>query len=182
MKYLGTPLPKPNSNPVKNEAKLILSEKKTDENKPKKEKERGSMKKIKTQNIWTHAEEVELKKYINIFGTDSWGFCAAGLGTRTDKQCKEKWSSAFNPKFKRGFWALEEQLLIFHEIKMGRFSWVRISSRLKNRSNTAVRNYFYNSLEKIKDSTFFELFRKILISKGDPYFLSFGFFAIFEIE
>jgi Myb-like DNA-binding protein FlbD len=122
--------------------------------------------KSKIRKVWKYIEEQKLIQFIATNPNCDWNKCSSFVGTRSAKQCKEKWRSSINPQFKRGFWFREEQLIIFEELIKGNISWVGISSKMAHRSNSAVRNYFFNSIEKLKSSTFVLFLLNIKNLKG----------------
>lgn len=50
--------------------------------------------------IWCKAEDDILKKAVEKYGQEQWLLVASLLSGKTDKQCKARWDSAFNPNIK----------------------------------------------------------------------------------
>lgn len=137
----------------------------SDENNEKSYFEKNEVKNQRTRNDWNYDEETKLLSFIEKYGTLSWKKCSKYVGTRTKKQCKEKWNTSINPKIKKGFWSRQEQLLIFNMMKNGKLSWIKIQKKMPHRTNVTIRNFVFNSFKKIKNSKFFDLLKKILNRK-----------------
>lgn len=114
----------------------------------------------KKRKDWNFEEEQRLVDFIKAQGPSSWKKCAAVVGTRTAKQCKEKWNTSINPRITKGFWSRREQLQIFTLMRGGELSWTRIQAALPSRTNVTIRNFVFNSFKKIRRSKFYWIFTR----------------------
>jgi hypothetical protein len=72
-----------------------------------------------------------------------------GVCGKTGKQCRERYHNYLNPKINRRKWTNEEQSLFFKIHRKVGGKWCKISAALNNRTDNAVKNYFYCRLRKI---------------------------------
>lgn len=91
---------------------------------------------------WTAAEDDKLTDAVRRFGAKNWGKIAEYVGTRTGKQCRERWIIHHDPSYSHDVWTPEEdQILLEIRSKIGN-KWSSIAKHLKGRSTTSIKNRF----------------------------------------
>lgn len=99
------------------------------------------------RNLFTEDEDAMMKKLVEQYGENNWEYVARRLGSRTARQCRERWTNYLNPRLSQGPWSKEEDKLLFHKVKkygkkwelLVRFFPTRSRNNIKNRYNTIVR-------------------------------------------
>lgn len=99
---------------------------------------------------WSVDEDELVVLWVKMNGTSRWAECAAGIGGRSGKQCRERWMNILDPSLKKGDWSEheEEVLLRLHQRKGGK--WTEIAKFLPGRSENCIKNHYYSTLRKNK--------------------------------
>jgi hypothetical protein len=85
------------------------------------------------KGLWTVAEDASLVLLMNE-GLESWGEIAKRLGTRCQKQCRERWSNHLDPSVdKNDFTAEEDATILELQTRIGN-KWSEIARQLLNRT------------------------------------------------
>ena len=58
---------------------------------------------------WTPSEDRRLLQLVNELGAEKWVVIAARLGSRTGKQCRERWHNHVNPVLNKAPFSIEEE-------------------------------------------------------------------------
>lgn len=89
---------------------------------------------------FTPSEDEKLKSIVNEVGENSWAIVSKRMGTRNQRQCKERWFNYLSPKVNFQPWTAEEdqQLEKLHE-ELGA-KWVKISQYFPFRTDTNIKN------------------------------------------
>jgi hypothetical protein len=83
---------------------------------------------------WTPAEDHRLLQLVNELGAEKWVVIASRLGSRTGKQCRERWHNHVNPVLNKAPFSLEEEEAIErYYAEMGP-KWAEIAKKLPGRS------------------------------------------------
>lgn len=101
---------------------------------------------------WSADEDQLVRMWVNSNGTCRWAECAAGIGGRSGKQCRERWMNILDPNLKKGDWSEQEEEVLFrmHQRKGGK--WTEIAKYLPGRSENSIKNHYYSTLRKSKKS------------------------------
>ena len=99
------------------------------------------------RTLFTEEEDNMLRKLVEQYGENQWEFLARQIGTRSSRQCRERWTNYLSPRLCQGPWSKEEDRLLFHKVKkygkkwelLVRFFPTRSRNNIKNRYNTIVR-------------------------------------------
>ncbi|OHT11601.1 Myb-like DNA-binding domain containing protein [Tritrichomonas foetus] len=89
---------------------------------------------------FTEREDEQLKKLVAEFGDDDWKLIAEQLGSRTPRQCRERYKNYLMPGIVNGPWTKEEDALLYskyHEIGP---HWSLIGKAFPTRSEVNIKN------------------------------------------
>lgn len=99
--------------------------------------------------LWTDAETNMLRSAVENYGMHEWKKCSVYLGTRTAKQCRDRWFNCLQPDMdKTPFSEKEDQVIIEQRKKIGN-QWSMIAELLSKRTPSSVKNRWYSHLSKI---------------------------------
>ncbi|KAL9185072.1 hypothetical protein ACHAXT_002849 [Thalassiosira profunda] len=102
-------------------------------------------------------EDDRLRNLVAAFGWTpgqknfSWLSIAEAMGTRSHKQCRERWNNSLQPGLSRmGSWSEDEdKLIMLLQEQLGN-KWAAIAGSLEGRTDSAVKNRYY-SLKRSAD-------------------------------
>ena len=83
---------------------------------------------------WTPAEDRRLLSLVNELGAEKWVVIASRLGSRTGKQCRERWHNHVNPVLNKAPFSLEEEEAIERLYAEIGPKWAEIAKKLPGRS------------------------------------------------
>ncbi|XP_008311497.1 transcriptional activator Myb isoform X1 [Cynoglossus semilaevis] len=96
---------------------------------------------------WTREEDENLKKLVELHGSDDWKHIASKLTNRTDVQCQHRWQKVLNPELIKGPWTKEEDQRVIELVqKYGAKRWSVIAKHLKGRIGKQCRERWHNHL------------------------------------
>ncbi|KLU84887.1 MYB-1 [Magnaporthiopsis poae ATCC 64411] len=99
---------------------------------------------------WSQAEDHQLMTLVTHQGALNWVRIAQYLGTRTPKQCRERYHQNLKPSLNHEPISPEEGAQIERMVhEMGK-RWAEIARRLHNRSDNAVKNWWNGSQNRRK--------------------------------
>ena len=98
--------------------------------------------KKRNKGRWLKFEDDLLIKWVSLNGPRAWHMCSETVGTRTPKQCRDRWVHSKDPKVLKKSWTDIEDYIIFKIYhKMGS-KWTYISKLLQGRTENNVKNRF----------------------------------------
>eukprot|EP00826_Nyctotherus_ovalis_P054755 TRINITY_DN7198_c0_g1_i7.p1 TRINITY_DN7198_c0_g1~~TRINITY_DN7198_c0_g1_i7.p1 ORF type:complete len:368 (+),score=37.57 TRINITY_DN7198_c0_g1_i7:123-1106(+) len=106
------------------------------------------------KGIWSDAENSLLARLAQGAHRKNWNAIAEELnekcrGSKTGKQCRERYRNYEDPKLEKASWKVQEKLLftILHQLYGNH--WSGISKCLNRRSDVVIKNYFYRKVRKV---------------------------------
>ncbi|GLJ07975.1 hypothetical protein SUGI_0078870 [Cryptomeria japonica] len=101
------------------------------------------------RGAWTPAEDLLLKKHIQLHGEKHWNSIADKAGLqRTGKSCRLRWMNYLRPSVKRGHISADEEELIIRLHKLLGNRWSLIAGRMPGRTDNQIKNYWNTHLSK----------------------------------
>lgn len=99
---------------------------------------------------WSNGEDTRLIMLVQDHGPLNWVRIAEILGTRTPKQCRERYHQNLKPTLNRGPITNEEGQIIDDLVQTIGKKWAEIARRLNGRSDNAVKNWWNGSQNRQK--------------------------------
>lgn len=101
---------------------------------------------------WSSQEDQLLLTLVNLHGAHNWVRISSTIGTRSPKQCRERFHQNLKPNLNHDPITPEEGLLIEQMVsEMGK-RWAEIARRLRGRSDNAVKNWWNGSMNRRRRS------------------------------
>ena len=115
------------------------------------EKKRKTMKKQRRKaQIWSETEDKLLLSAVNKYGVSNWVEIAKYVGTRTRKQCRERYVNHVCPFINTRNWTADEDSFILKAHDQMKDRWCSIAKSLDGRTARAVRNRYFTLVSKPK--------------------------------
>jgi Myb-like DNA-binding protein FlbD len=99
---------------------------------------------------WSHREDGFLMRLVATQGALNWVRISQQLGTRTPKQCRERYHQNLKPNLNHEPISPEEGLVIEQLVGEIGKRWAEIARRLDNRSDNAVKNWWNGNQNRRK--------------------------------
>lgn len=101
---------------------------------------------------WFPHEDESLRDLVAKYGVKGqWKMISRALGgTRSTKQCRERWHHHLDPALKVGNWTEEEDNILLERHKEVGNSWAQIASVLSGRTNDRVKRRYFHLMRKRK--------------------------------
>ncbi|KAF9927269.1 Transcription factor myb3r-5 [Linnemannia zychae] len=97
---------------------------------------------------WTPEEDRQLRTLVNELGAEKWVLIASRLGSRTGKQCRERWHNHLDPKIDKSPFTAKEDELIFKLFAQFGSKWAEMSKLMPGRPDNAIKNHFNTSMQR----------------------------------
>ncbi|KAJ9050360.1 hypothetical protein DSO57_1015001 [Entomophthora muscae] len=91
---------------------------------------------------WTKQEDATLIDMVNKFGAERWVVIAKGLGSRTGKQCRERWHNHLDPKINKSPFTPEEDTKIWNLFNSLGPRWALMAKEMPGRPDNSIKNHF----------------------------------------
>ncbi|EDR21605.1 C-MYB, putative [Entamoeba dispar SAW760] len=126
------------------------NEKRSEEKYIKERKER------KQGRNWTKEEDKKLIKGVEIYGESKWVEISKIVGSRTRKQCRERYINHLKKNIDTSKWKKEEDEIILQQHSIVGSHWCSIALYLNNRTARSIRNRYYSLINKQTNTSCFK--------------------------
>ena len=101
---------------------------------------------------WSATEDQYLLHLVNLHGAHNWVRISSTIGSRSPKQCRERYHQNLKPNLNHDPITPEEGILIEQMVaEMGK-RWAEIARRLRGRSDNAVKNWWNGGMNRRRRS------------------------------
>jgi hypothetical protein len=102
---------------------------------------------FRTRVPFSLAEDASLRAAVEIHGVFDWQTIADAIGSRNQRQCKERWFNYLSPDLKSGGWTHDEDQLLRTKVQEIGNKWVKIAKFFPYRTDSMIKNR-YNQLQR----------------------------------
>lgn len=97
---------------------------------------------------WTPEEDRQLRNLVQELGAEKWVLIASRLGSRTGKQCRERYVNHLDPRINKSPFTHEEDLRILELYNQLGSKWAEMSKLMPGRPDNAIKNHFNTSMQR----------------------------------
>jgi hypothetical protein len=89
---------------------------------------------------FTEEEDRQILQMVDEFGRHEWNAVSRMLGTRTARQCRERWRHYLRPGIASAPWTYQEDTLLYQKFALLGPKWAQISTLFPGRTEVNVKN------------------------------------------
>ncbi|KAF9961767.1 hypothetical protein BGZ72_002006 [Mortierella alpina] len=99
---------------------------------------------------WTEEEDRKLSELVEEYGPEKWVFIASKIGSRTGKQCRERWHNHLDPQINKTPFTPEEDMRILELYNQMGSKWAEMAKHMPGRPDNAIKNHFNTTIQRKK--------------------------------
>ncbi|KAF9954395.1 hypothetical protein BGZ70_010580 [Mortierella alpina] len=99
---------------------------------------------------WTEEEDKKLSELVEEYGPEKWVFIASKIGSRTGKQCRERWHNHLDPQINKTPFTPEEDMRILELYNQMGSKWAEMAKHMPGRPDNAIKNHFNTTIQRKK--------------------------------
>lgn len=101
-----------------------------------------------SRHKFTAEEDEKLRELVRELGENDWGEVSSRLGTRSPRQCRERFKNYLAPNLRNDPWTKEEERLLIAKQKEFGTRWSVIASFFPERSDVNIKNHWTQMMNR----------------------------------
>lgn len=110
---------------------------------------------IKSKIFFSSEEDKLLIASVNRYGSNNWIQVSKEMGSRTARQCRDRWRRYLDPRLNCSKWTSEDDEKLQELYSIYGSQWKKISEMLGNRSDLSIKNRFFILVNRWRDKGIF---------------------------